>query len=77
MIPANLCVFFVPLLSKSENNSIASFCRKNNRRQSMITIEQLKNIKERTEALHRYLDIEEKNTGGRRTTSHPSPWLLG
>lgn len=44
----------------------------------MITIEQLKDVKTRTEALYRYLDIEnKKGTGRRRTTSYASSRILG
>lgn len=43
----------------------------------MITIEQLKDIKERTEALNRYLDIEGKNTSGRGAIAHAGSGFLG
>lgn len=43
----------------------------------MITIEQLKNIKERTEALHRYLDIEGKKYRWKKNNFAPKPLALG
>ena len=42
----------------------------------MITTDQLKDIKERTEALYRYLDIENK-ASGRRTTPYAGSGILG
>lgn len=44
----------------------------------MITIEQLKDIKERTEALNRYLDIEGKKIqSGRGAIAHAGSGVLG
>ena len=44
----------------------------------MITIEQLKDVKERTEALDRYLDIDrQEGTGGGRTASYAGSRILG
>ena len=50
----------------------------------MITTDQLKDIKERTEALYRYLDIENKTVqveedgaSGRRTTPYAGSGILG
>ena len=40
----------------------------------MITIEQLKDVKERTAALERYLDIENKLVLGKLCTGSRHPW---